>query len=138
MGLSITYTPAATPQFRRWQIQWILKLRPPSKTAAQKPSACSAVHPSNWPFGKRALSQQAFFAPLSHRNSEDIFFHFHNISHPGRITSRRMVCLGRASHRHHHLVASLPPLPVGEDSSPHAPAAAASPHPAVTFFSSPH
>jgi hypothetical protein len=32
-----------------------------------------------------AMSQQVFFAPLSHKNSEEIFFHFHNISHPGRL-----------------------------------------------------
>ncbi len=38
------------------------------------------VHPSNWPFAKQALntllamSQQAFFALLSHRNSEKTFF----------------------------------------------------------------
>jgi hypothetical protein len=48
------------------------------------------------PFTKQALNallamtQQAFFAPLSHRNSEKTF-NFHNISHPGRLASLRMV-----------------------------------------------
>ncbi len=65
---------------RRWQIQWILKSWPPSKTAAQKRSACPAVHHSIWPFVKQApnaslsMFQQAFFAPLSHRNSGNTFF----------------------------------------------------------------
>ncbi len=64
---------------RRRQIQWILKLWLPSKIAAQKRSACQAVHHSIWPFIKQApnaslaMFQQAFFAPLSHRNSENTF-----------------------------------------------------------------
>jgi hypothetical protein len=67
----------------RWrQIQSILKLWLPSKTAAQKCSACLAVHPSNWLFAKQALntslamSQQAFFTPLFHQNSEKTIFSF--------------------------------------------------------------
>jgi hypothetical protein len=54
---------------RRQQIQWISKLWPLSKTAEQKCSTCSAVHPSNWPFAKQAP----------------------NASHPGRLASRHMV-----------------------------------------------
>jgi hypothetical protein len=59
-----------------------MKLWPPSKTAAQKRSACSAVHPSNKPFAKQAakvslaMFQQVFFAPLSNKNSEKTFFPF--------------------------------------------------------------
>jgi hypothetical protein len=55
----------------------------PSKTAAHKRSTCFVVHPPNLPFAKQALntslvmSQQAVFAPLSHKNSEKtIFFSF--------------------------------------------------------------
>jgi hypothetical protein len=45
---------------RRQQIQWISKLWLLSKTAAQKRSACSAVHPSNWPFAKQAPAYDVF------------------------------------------------------------------------------
>jgi hypothetical protein len=47
----------------------------PNKTAAQKHSACSVVHPSNWlstqqaPNALLAMFPQAFFAPLSPQNS---------------------------------------------------------------------
>jgi hypothetical protein len=74
-------SPPPWNPLKQWrQIQWILKLWLLSKTAAQKRSACSTVHPSNWPFAKQALnaslvmSQQAFFAPWSHRNSEKTLF----------------------------------------------------------------
>jgi hypothetical protein len=51
----------------------------PSKIAAQKRNVCSAEHLSNSPFARQALTawlvmfQQAFFAPLSHKNSVKIF-----------------------------------------------------------------
>jgi hypothetical protein len=82
---------------RRWQIQWISKLWSPSKTAAQKCSACLAVHPSNWPFTKQALNpslvmfEQAFFVPLSHRNSEKIFFSIFTIFHIWHMVSSRFI-----------------------------------------------
>ncbi len=58
-----------------------------SETAAQKRSTCSAFHPSIQPFAKQALNaslvtfQQAFFAPLSHRNSEKTSFSIFTIFH---------------------------------------------------------
>jgi hypothetical protein len=117
------------------------------KTAWQKRSACSPVHPTNWPFAKQvhndslAIYQQAFFTPLFHKNSENTFFYFHNISHPGRLASWCMVssrffwrglasditawsraCLHCQQSKIHR----------------HMPAAPASPLPAATFFSSSH
>jgi hypothetical protein len=65
---------------RRRQIQLTSKPWPLSKIAAQKRSVCLAVHPSKLHFGKQALnvwletSPQAFFAQLSLKSSEKMFF----------------------------------------------------------------
>ncbi len=122
---------------RRRQIQSILKLWPPSETAVQKCSACSAVHPSNWPFAKQALnaslamSQQAFFAPLSHKNSEQTFFSIFTTFHIWRGSPPGVRCIlgmsGEFLPPTSPFGPSLPPLPAGQDSSPHAPAATANP-----------
>jgi hypothetical protein len=67
-----------SPRQRR-KIHLTLKQWPPSKIAAQKRSICSAEHLSNSPFAKQVLTawllmfQQAFFAPLSHKYSDEIF-----------------------------------------------------------------
>jgi hypothetical protein len=50
------------------------------QTAAQKHSACSVAHPSNWlsakqvPNASLAMFQQAFFAPLFPKIQERYFF----------------------------------------------------------------
>jgi hypothetical protein len=81
------WSPQKQSMPRRRLTQWISRLWPPSKTAAQKRSACSVVHPSNWPFAKQALNpllvmfQQAFFAPWSQRNSEKTYFSIFTIFH---------------------------------------------------------
>jgi hypothetical protein len=83
------WNPLKQSQPRRRQIQSILKLWPPSETAVQKCSACSAVHPSNWPFAKQATGIFRPIVPQKFRT--DIFFHFHNISHLEKLASRRTV-----------------------------------------------
>jgi hypothetical protein len=75
-----------------------LKQWPPSKIAVQKRSVCWAEHLSNLPFAKQALTtwlvmfQRAFFYPnVPQKFCQDIFLNLHNISHPGRLASRRLV-----------------------------------------------
>jgi hypothetical protein len=68
------------------------------QTAAQKHSACSVAHPSNWlsahqvPNASLAMFQQAFLPHCSPKFRKDIFFYFFpQISHPGRLASQHMV-----------------------------------------------
>ncbi len=106
MSLPI-FSPAQTKQLldqsppRRRQNQWISKRWPPSKTVAQKCRVCWAAHPLNWLSARQALNAwleifpQAIFAQLFPSNSEKTFliiFTFdHNVAHPGRLASRRII-----------------------------------------------
>jgi hypothetical protein len=132
MRLSITSTPAATPQSRRLDPEkleiaktefkrlesagiichskspWASPSHmvpkkdgsptpspgnPLRQPLCRKRSACSEVHPSNWPFAKQAfntllaMSQQVFVTPLSHKNSGKTFFPFsqHSASAEARL-----------------------------------------------------
>jgi hypothetical protein len=71
--------PPPSPPRQR-QIQLTLKPWPPSKTAVQKRSVCSEVHPSNLLSDKQVLNAwlatwlREFFVSLSQQNSEKTFF----------------------------------------------------------------
>ncbi len=65
--------------------------------AAQKCSVCSAKHHSNSPFAKQALTAwrgcfNGRFSPIvPQKFCWNIFLNLHNISHPGRLDSHRLV-----------------------------------------------
>ncbi len=79
-GFFVPTTPPLLEQSppQLWQIQWISKRWPPSKTVAQKCSVCWAAHPLNWLSARQALNAWlatfplAFSAQLSLSNSERI------------------------------------------------------------------
>jgi hypothetical protein len=71
---------------RQWQIQWISKRWPLSKTVAQKHSICWAAHTLNWLSARQVLNAwlemfpQAIFTQLFPSNSEKTFFSIFTMS----------------------------------------------------------
>ncbi len=114
---------------------------PPIKTAAQKHSVWSAVHPSNLLSNKQALNawlvmyNRRFLSHCSSKIPKRHFLHLHSISHPGRLASRHLVS-SRFVWR--SLANDVTSWGTEQDPPPHPPAAAAHPHPPAKICSSPH
>jgi hypothetical protein len=80
---------------RRRQIQWILRRRLPSKTVAQETQRLLGGTSLKLAFRQTGAQRLAgnistgiFHPVVPLKFQKDIFAHFHNVAHPGRLASR--------------------------------------------------